>query len=109
MSNVQTDQEYYLAMLNLIAKNSPIVAQSKNFENFVVAAYEEDGTPSQDVGFVMMLKCFLIQVEEIASEEEFSEMMKFYDLNKIHTTDTLFECLALKIVNGILIDMENDI
>lgn len=108
MSKVQNAHEYYLAMLNLIAKNSPIVAQSKNFENFVVAAYDDDGEPAQDVGFVMMLNCFLVQVKDIASDEEFAEMMKNYDLNKIYNS-TLFECINLKVVRGILIDMLEDI
>lgn len=108
MSKVQNAHEYYLAMLNLIAKKSPVVAQSKNFENFVVAAYDEDGEPSQDVGFVMMLCMFLHQVNDIASEKEFAEMMKFYDLNKIYNS-TLFECLNLKVVNGILIDMMEEV
>lgn len=108
MSNVQNTHEYYLAMLNKIAKISPVVAQSKNFENFVVSAYEEDGTPSEDIGYVMMLNCFLTQVEDIASEAEFSEMMKIYDLNKIYTS-TLIECTALQVINGILIDMREDI
>lgn len=109
MISIQKSHEYYLALLNKIAEISPIVAESDNFVNYVVAAYDEHGDPALDIGHVPLLHMFLVQVKEIASEKEFDEMMKGYDLNKIYNSN-LFEIIeCLYIVNGILIDNREEV
>lgn len=105
-------REYYLAQLNKIAKISKAVAESPEFSNFVEVAYDEDGSErnGDELGYISMLHLFLYQVHyhELASSEEFDELMRDYDINKIFNSTLREASESLIVVNGILIDQKNE-
>lgn len=106
--NIST-HDYYLDKLNLIARCSATVENSTTFSDFVAKAYDEECQPNSDVGHVGLLNMLLLDVTSIATKQEFEEMMKYYDLNKIFSSSLYESVELLHVVNGVLIDKREEI
>lgn len=108
MSNLHA-HNYYINLLNKLVEIAPVVESYKHFADFVESAYNEDGEPeSNSAIYLPMLSCFLFQIQDVVSKNEFAEIMKVYDFNKLMESN-LFEVVGcLVISNGILIDLRNE-
>lgn len=108
MSNLHA-HNYYINLLNKLVEIAPSIESYNHFANFVESAYNEDGEPEPNPAiYLPMLSCFLVQIEDVVSENEFAEIMKVYDFNKLMESN-LFEVVdCLVISNGILVDLRNE-
>lgn len=103
-----TDFDYYMSKLNKVAAISPETYNSPLFSNFVSAGYDfVTNEPLENFGALPILHCFLHQVREIATVNEFHEMMKDQELQKLFLAESLGQIIGVfTIKDGVLVTDE---
>lgn len=100
-----SDFNYYMSNLNKIAAISPETFNSQLFSNFVSAGYDfVTNEPLENFGALPILHCFLHQVREIATVNEFNEMLKDEELKKLFLAESLGQIICAFIIkDGVLV------